>query len=216
MPWLARARRRPRRRRRRVAREIALRGFEVAVGRARADAGHRFRDHREPPRLPEPRRPRARGVGHLGRCRCSAPDVHDAAPAGEPTSRSTSTLEDADAVPAVLRAGLRRARSARRPPGCAERLEAAGVRPINNIVDVTNYVMLEMGQPMHAFDLDAARRRHARHPPRARPARRCATLDGVERTLDAGHARHCRRRTRRRDRRRDGRRRLRNQPATRE
>ena len=43
------------------------------------------------------------------------------------------------------------------PAWLADRLEAAGVRPISNIVDVTNYVMLELGQPMHAFDLERLR-----------------------------------------------------------
>jgi phenylalanyl-tRNA synthetase beta chain len=69
------------------------------------------------------------------------------------------------------------------PSWLAERLEAAGVRPISNIVDVTNYVMLEMGQPMHAFDLERLRggRLVIR---RAAAGETLRTLDGVDRTLD--------------------------------
>jgi phenylalanyl-tRNA synthetase beta chain len=69
------------------------------------------------------------------------------------------------------------------PAWLAERLEAAGVRPINNIVDVTNYVMLEMGQPMHAFDLERVRggKLVIR---RAAAGETLQTLDGVQRTLD--------------------------------
>jgi phenylalanyl-tRNA synthetase beta chain len=71
------------------------------------------------------------------------------------------------------------------PSWLADRLEAAGVRPISNIVDVTNYVMLEMGQPTHAFDIErlAGRTLVIR---RARDGERMTTLDGVERELDAG------------------------------
>ena len=71
------------------------------------------------------------------------------------------------------------------PGWMAARLEAAGVRPINNIVDVTNYAMLELGHPLHAFDLDRLAGGELRVR-LARPGETVRTLDGVERTLPAG------------------------------
>ena len=69
------------------------------------------------------------------------------------------------------------------PSWLARRLEAVGVRPINNIVDVTNYVMLEIGQPMHAFDLDKLQGAELVIR-RARAGETLRTLDGVDRALD--------------------------------
>ncbi|MDQ3874724.1 MAG: phenylalanine--tRNA ligase subunit beta, partial [Actinomycetota bacterium] len=69
------------------------------------------------------------------------------------------------------------------PPWLKARLLAAGMRPISNVVDVTNYVMLALGNPLHAFDYAAlaGRRIVVR---RARPGERLRTLDGVERDID--------------------------------
>lgn len=68
------------------------------------------------------------------------------------------------------------------PDWLRQRLEAIGQNSINNVVDVTNYVMFELGQPMHAFDLDklAEERIIVR---RAKPGEKIKTLDGAERTL---------------------------------
>ncbi len=70
------------------------------------------------------------------------------------------------------------------------------MRPINNIVDVTNYVMLELGQPLHAFDRDHLATAGSSFAARDR-ARTIETLDHQQRHLDRGHAGHRRRRTRR-------------------
>jgi phenylalanyl-tRNA synthetase beta chain len=68
------------------------------------------------------------------------------------------------------------------PPWLAQRLRTVGLRPINNVVDVTNYVLWELGQPLHAFDRDRLEggRIVVR---RARPGERITTLDGRERAL---------------------------------
>ncbi|MFT3916328.1 MAG: phenylalanine--tRNA ligase subunit beta [Anaeromyxobacteraceae bacterium] len=70
------------------------------------------------------------------------------------------------------------------PRWLARRLEACGIRSISNVVDATNYVLLELGHPLHAFDLDkvAGREIVVRLP---RAGEKLTTLDGKERALDA-------------------------------
>ena len=75
------------------------------------------------------------------------------------------------------------------PEWLQRRLRLAGMRPINNIVDVTNYVMLETGQPLHAFDFDVLVDRAAGEPPTIitrlpEKGEKLTTLEGVQRTLD--------------------------------
>ena len=78
---------------------------------------------------------------------------------------------------------LRNATIGPSPAWLQQRLRVAGMRPINNVVDVTNFVMWEWGQPLHAFDLDrlAEQRIVVR---RARPNERIVTLDDVDRQLE--------------------------------
>src|SRR5437773_1776923 len=92
-------------------------------------------------------------------------------------------IEDEDLCPRYA-AAVAEVKIGPAPSWMAKRLHAAGVRPISTIVDITNYVNLEIGQPMHAFDLAklAGAEIHIR---RARPGETITTLDGIGRKLEA-------------------------------
>lgn len=101
---------------------------------------------------------------------------------GDIREHLTIKIEDPDLCLRYTGRVLRNIRIAPSPRWMQQRLSAAGMRPINNIVDVTNYVMLETGQPLHAFDYArlAGRQIIVR---RARPGETLITLDGNERRL---------------------------------
>jgi len=104
--------------------------------------------------------------------------------AGRPTKGHLSVeIADRDLCPRYCAALIEGLQIGPSPPWMQERLLAAGVRPISNVVDVTNYVMLEIGQPLHVFDfsLIGGRKIIVR---RARPNEVLATLDGTERPLN--------------------------------
>jgi phenylalanyl-tRNA synthetase beta chain len=103
-------------------------------------------------------------------------------PAGQPQPIEV-TIEDPELCPRYCAQVFEVRSSGSAPAWMQERLEAAGVRSISAVVDVTNYVMLEMGQPTHAFDLAKLQGRALRIR-RAKPGETLRTLDGIERALD--------------------------------
>ncbi len=161
----------------RVAEEMSLRGFEVAsVERGVIDF--------------EITANRPDCLSHVGMAR-EAAVIWTTAVRAPPRA---ATAADASAFPVTIEAPelcpryaaqVFEVRPGPSPPWLAQRLESAGVRPISNVVDVTNYVMLELGQPMHAFDLErlSGRRLVIRE---ARAGERLRTLDGTDRALEPG------------------------------
>jgi phenylalanyl-tRNA synthetase beta chain len=93
-------------------------------------------------------------------------------------------IHDEDLCPRYVGLVLDGIRVGTSPSWMQRRLEAAGMRPLNNIVDITNYVLLEMGHPLHAFDFDVLRQGKI-VVARARQGQQMQTLDGLERTLDS-------------------------------
>lgn len=109
---------------------------------------------------------------------------------GQPTSPGGMTsnagditvrIEDADVCPQYMAVVIRDVRPGPSPEWLASRLRAVGLRPISNIVDATNYVLHELGHPMHAFDLDRLGNEVVVR--RARAGERMVTLDGADRKL---------------------------------
>jgi phenylalanyl-tRNA synthetase beta chain len=163
-----------------VAREISLRGFEVASVEHRPHAVIDFEITANRPDC----------LNHVGLAREAAAiwglplRMPDASPVSGSGPHAVSVdVEAPDLCPRYC-AQIFTVTIGASPDWLRERLEAADVRPINNVVDVTNYVMLEMGQPMHAFDLQRLRG-GALVIRRARAGERMRTLDGVDRTLES-------------------------------
>ncbi|KAB2952506.1 MAG: phenylalanine--tRNA ligase subunit beta, partial [Thermoanaerobaculia bacterium] len=98
-------------------------------------------------------------------------------------SSGAVVLEDPEGCPRYVARIIRGVRVGQSPEWLRRRLESIGQRSINNVVDVTNFVLWEMGQPLHAFDLATLPGGEVRVR-RARAGERLVTLDGKERELD--------------------------------
>lgn len=123
----------------------------------------------------------AREVAALFRLELADPPGRDPEQAGdEPVD---VTIEDFEGAPRYIGRMLRDIGLGPSPLWLRARLDAAGMRPISNVVDITNYVMLGLGNPLHAFD-NAKLAGGKIIVRRARPGEKLRTLDGVERKLD--------------------------------
>ncbi len=102
----------------------------------------------------------------------------------------TVSVEDADGVTRYCGVTIEGVKIGPSPEWLADRLKVIGLHPINNVVDITNYVLHAIGQPLHAFDANrlSGNRIVVR---RAEQGSKFTTLDGVERTLDAADLMIC-------------------------
>ena len=111
------------------------------------------------------------------------PEPPEPPASGWPVEEAASaSVESADLCPRLTVSVLRDVTVAPSPAWVAQRLLLAGMRPINNVVDASNYVMLELGEPTHPYDLSLLPGRGLTVR-RARPGEKVETLDGVRRTV---------------------------------
>ncbi len=121
-------------------------------------------------------------AGRLG-IACTVPEPPEPRSSGRPIeSLATASVESVDLCPRLTASVLSDVEVAPSPPWLARRLRLAGMRPINNVVDASNYVMLELGQPTHPYDMAKLPGRGLTVR-RARPGETVETLDGVARTV---------------------------------
>ncbi len=118
------------------------------------------------------------------------PTARDADAAGAPAEGVSVEIADPDICLRFTARVFEGVEITASPVWLKQRLTAAGQRPISNVVDITNYVMLATGQPLHAFDLDRVRggRIVVR---RAQPEEKLVTLDDIERSFDPDTALVC-------------------------
>jgi len=145
----------------------------------------------------QPNRPDCMGVLGIAREVAAALETGLRAPDFELTESgqsadldATVTVEDGEGCPRYVGRVIRGVTVGPSPRWLVERLQSVGVRSINNVVDVTNFVMLEYGHPIHAFDLDRLESR-AIIVRRARAGETMTTLDGEDRKLDTEHLLIC-------------------------
>ncbi|MEM8738183.1 MAG: phenylalanine--tRNA ligase subunit beta [Planctomycetota bacterium] len=116
----------------------------------------------------------------------SPPDTELPAPGGEPIEALTAVeVREAEACPVYTARVITGVRVGPSPPWLVARLEAVGLRSVNNVVDVTNFVLMELGQPLHAFDLDQLSGGRVVVRP-ASPGERFTAIDGSRHELSAG------------------------------
>jgi len=127
----------------------------------------------------------AREVAVLTGAALREPDRRHAESSRTASSSIEVSIEAPDLCPRFTAAVVENVTVGPSPAWMQERLTRMGMRPINNVVDITNYVMLELGQPTHAYDYDAIRRKRI-VVRRATEGERLLTLDGVDRPLEAG------------------------------
>ncbi|MFM9268262.1 phenylalanine--tRNA ligase subunit beta [Tychonema sp. BBK16] len=96
----------------------------------------------------------AREVAALTGASLRIPEAADVSIHGENSPNLTLEISESEGCPIYTGTAISGVKIAPSPAWLQQRLQAAGVRPINNVVDVTNYILLEWGQPLHAFDRD--------------------------------------------------------------
>ena len=125
----------------------------------------------------------ARELAVIEKSRVQSPKSKVQNVSGKTSDLTSVEIVDADLCPRYAARIVRGARIGPSPEWLAKKLEAIGQRPINNVADITNYVLHELGQPLHAFDLAKLNEQRI-VVRRARGGEKIKTLDGVERSLD--------------------------------